>query len=151
MFSGFKYLILMLFLAAYSSASFGQELTAKLANNIKYGRTENLVKYAGPGTINGCRGVGNSKKYNFLAISIKLKSIKSLKFFVENGANIEGVCADKTPLMYAAKYGQLAMVKYLVEQGADPAVSIRGNRAINYARRYHHTEIVRYLKEQRLN
>ncbi len=101
--------------------------------------------------INGCLGVKDSKKYSFLAISIKLKSIKSLQFFVENGADLEGVCADKTALMYAAKYGQLAMVKYLIASGADPETSVRGYRAINYARRFHHTDIVRYLKHHKLN
>ena len=71
--------------------------------------------------------------------------------FVEKGANIEGVCADKTPLMYAAKSGQLEMVKYLIEKGADPNASYRGNKALNYAKQFNHPEIKKYLKEQKLH
>ena len=139
--------ILVLFSIFCGATCLGQELTAVLANNIKYGRIENLEKYSGPDAINDCIGVGNSKKYNFLAISIKLKSLKSLKYFIEKGADIENVCDDKTPLMYAAKYGQIAMFKYLVEHGAELDVSIRGNKALSYARRYNHRDIVRYIKD----
>ena len=57
-------------------------------------------------TINNCHDIGDSS-YNFLAISIKMKSIQSLRYFIQRKANIEGVCTGKTPLMYAAKYGEL--------------------------------------------
>lgn len=144
--AGYKYLILILLSVLIGLPTHGQELTAVLANDIKYARIDKLEKYASPANINECLGVRNSKKYNFLAISIKLKSLKSLKFFVEKGADIENVCDDKTPLMYAAKYGQLEMFKYLVEQGADLDLSLRGNRALTYARRYNHREIVNYIK-----
>ena len=116
MYSHTKNLIFIILASLMGFASFGQELTNETANNIKYGNTEKLEKLILAERINECVGVGNSKKYSYLAVSIKLKSMKSLKFFVENGANIERVCADKTPLMYAAKYGQLEMVKYLVEK-----------------------------------
>jgi len=142
----YKKLILILLLALTGVYSYGQELTAVIANNIKYGRTEYLEQYSTASAINDCMGVGNSKKYNLLAISIKLKSIKSLKFFVEKGADLENVCDDKTPLMYAAKYGQLEMFKYLVEQGADMDVSLRGSKAMSYARRFNNRDIVKYIK-----
>lgn len=146
-----KYLTLTLIMAILGVTSYGQELTVEIANNIKYGRTQNLSQFTTPSKINDCLGVKDSKKYSFLAISIKLKSMKSLQFFVENGANLEGVCADKTALMYAAKYGQLDMLKYLIDKGADPDTAVRGYRAINYARRFHRTEIVRFLKHHKLN
>ena len=92
-------------------ACYGQELTNEIAWNIKYGNTEQLEKLIAPEAINGCFGVADSKKYNYLAMSIKLKSMKSLQYFIAKGADIEGVCADKTPLMYAAKYGPLEMVR----------------------------------------
>ena len=127
----------------------GQELTVQVANNIKYGKTEKLEKLIAAERINECVGVVDSKKYNYLAISIKLKSMKSLQFFVEKGANIEGVCADKTPLMYAAKYGQLEMVKYLIENGANLTATYKGRTAYYYARHFNHSEIRKYLKELR--
>lgn len=124
----------------------GQELTNDIAVSIKYSKIDKLEDLIANTSIDACLGVKGGKKYNYLAMSIKLKSMKSLKFFVERGADIENVCADKTPLMYAAKYGQLEMVKYLVEKGADIEVTYKGNRAINYARRHHHREIAKYLK-----
>ena len=151
MLRGSKKLILMLLMIPLGLSLYGQELTVEIANNIKYGRTQNLTQFTTAEKINGCLSVKDSKKYGFLAISIKLKSMKSLQFFVDNGADVEQVCADKTPLMYAAKYGQFEMVKYLVESGADPDTSIRGYRAINYARRYHYPEIAKYLKKQEYN
>jgi ankyrin repeat protein len=147
---GIKYLIVTLLISLIGTTSFGQELTSKMAWSIKYGKTENLEQLATPGLINECVGVADSKKYNYLAISIKLKSMKSLQYFVEKGANIENVCADKTPLMYAAKYGQLEMAKYLVEEGADLNASYKGYTALYYARKFRHPKIIKYLKEQKM-
>ena len=140
-----KSLLLLLFSLVYCW-TYGQELTAGLANDIKYSRFDKLEEFATGQAINSCLGVGNSKKYNFLAMSIKLKSLESLKYFVENGANVDGVCADKTPLMYAAKYGQLKHFEYLVEQGADLDKKIRGKSALYFARRYNQRAIVNYIK-----
>jgi len=148
--SSIKNLILILLVSLIGIASIGQELTNGTALNIKYGNTEKLEKFTSAELINACVGVADSKKYNYLVISIKLKSMKSLKYFIEKGANIERVCVDKTPLMYAAKYGQLEMVKYLVEKGANLNTSFRGNKALDYARQYNHHEIKKYLKEQKM-
>ena len=125
---------------------YGQELTSDIAWSIKYGRTENLKQLVEQGRINECVGVADSKKYNYLAISIKLKSIESLRFFVENGADIEGVCADKTPAMYAAKYGQLEMLRYLVEKGANLDATYKRKTALSFARQFRQRDIIKYLK-----
>ncbi|MGB5273942.1 MAG: ankyrin repeat domain-containing protein [Flavobacteriaceae bacterium] len=132
-------------------ACYGQELTNEIAWNIKYGNTEQLEKLIAPEAINGCFGVADSKKYNYLAISVKLKSMKSLQYFIAKGADIEGVCADKTPLMYAAKYGPLEMVKYLVENGADLNARYRGKTALDFAVQYRHPDIRNFLKKQKIN
>ena len=145
--SGGKKLILITLISLLGTASYGQELTNKIAWSIKYGRTENLKDLITAEHINECVGVADSKKYNYLAISIKLKSMKSLRFFVENGADIEGVCADKTPLMYAAKYGQLEMARYLVLNGADLKATYKGKTALSFARQFHQRDITKYLKE----
>ena len=146
-----KQLILLPLISLIGFASYGQELTNKIVWNIKYGRTENLKNLITEYRINECLGVADSKKYNYLAISIKLKSMKSLRYFVENGADIEGVCADKTPLMYAAKYGQLEMVEYLVQKGADLSATYKGKTTLSYARQFHHRDIIKYLKERKKN
>ncbi|MGB5385810.1 MAG: ankyrin repeat domain-containing protein [Eudoraea sp.] len=147
--SRLKQLILITLVSTIGITSYGQELTNKIAWSIKYGRTENFKHLITEDRINECVGVGDSKKYNYLAISIKLKSMKSLRYFVENGANIEGVCADKTPLMYAAKYGQLEMSRYLVQKGADLNATYKGQTALSFARQFRQHEIIRYLKEHK--
>ena len=147
--SRLKQLILITLFTTIGSASYGQELTNKIAWSIKYGRTENFKHLIAADRINECVGVEDSKKYNYLAISIKLKSMKSLRYFVENGADIEGVCADKTPLMYAAKYGRLEMARYLVQQGADLNATFKGQNALNFARQFHQRDITKYLLEQK--
>ena len=74
--------------------------------------------------------------------------MESLRYFVENGADIEGVCADKTPLMYAAKYGQIEMVQYLVQIGADLSSTYKGKTALSFARQFYQREIIKYLKQK---
>jgi ankyrin repeat protein len=146
--SSIKHMILITLIPLIGIASYGQELTNEIVWSIKYGRTENLKHLSTVDHINECVGVADSKKYNYLAISIKLKSIKSLRYFVENGADIEGVCADKTPLMYAAKYGQIEMVQYLVQKGADLSSTYKGKTALSFARQFYQREIIKYLKQQ---
>jgi len=147
--SRLKQLILIALITTIGITSYGQELTNEIAWNIKYGRTENLKHLITADRINECVGVADSKKYNYLAISIKLKSMKSLRYFVENGGNIEGVCADKTPLMYAAKYGQLEMARYLVQKGADLNATYKGKTALSFARQFRQYEIIKYLLEHK--
>ncbi len=85
---------------------------------------------------------------NYLEIAIKENSNKSLQFFVENGADIEIICGNKTPLMYAAKYNRLEMVKYLLANGADVhKASVKNKTALSYSIQYEHPEIEKYLTE----
>ena len=147
--SRLKQLILITLFTTIGSASYGQELTNEIAWSIKYDRIENLKDLITADRINECVGVGDSKRYNYLAISIKLKSMKSLRYFVKNGADIEGVCADKTPLMYAAKYGRLEMARYLLQKGADLNATYKGQNALNLARQFHQRDITKYLLEQK--
>jgi ankyrin repeat protein len=146
-----KNLMLILFIHLAGMTCYGQELTNEIAWIIKYGQKEQLEKLTASGSINECIGVEGGKKYNYLAISIKLKSMESLRYFIEKGANIEGVCADKTPLMYAAKYGQLEMAKYLIKKGADVNAKYKGKTALSFARQYHHPDLVMFLKEEKNN
>lgn len=146
--SSIKHMILLALIPLIGITCYGQELTNEIVWSIKYGRTENLKHLITVDHINECVGVADSKKYSYLAISIKLKSMKSLRYFVENGADIEGVCADKTPLMYAAKYGQIEMVEYLVQKGADLRATYKGKTALSFARQFYQREIIKYLKQQ---
>ena len=136
----------MAMLSVFGITCYGQELTKEIAWSIKYNRTENLEYLIDQGRVDECVGVADSKKYNYLAISIKLKSIESLRYFVENGADIEGVCVDKTPLMYAAKYGQLEMLQYLVAKGANLNATYKGKTALSFARQFWQRDIIKYLR-----
>ena len=64
-------------------------------------------------------------------------------------ADLNKICADKSPLMYAVKYGNLNIVKQLVEAGAD--INLRNNEGANafyYAQKYQQKEIEEYLKSK---
>ncbi|MBT8235476.1 MAG: ankyrin repeat domain-containing protein [Bacteroidia bacterium] len=128
-----------------------QELSKDVAWAIKYGHTEYLDEWIAAENVNTCLEVGSRKTYNYLAISIKLKSLKSLEYFVDRGADIEAVCEVKTPLMFAAKYGQLDMIKYLLDKGADPRKKIRSYSASDYARKFKHYDCYKWLRNHTTN
>ncbi|MEX0275372.1 MAG: ankyrin repeat domain-containing protein [Flavobacteriaceae bacterium] len=122
---------------------------AQLSDNqlkaIHDGNIAVLDTFVNSDNLNDCYEVKNSS-YGFLAISIKMKSLASLKYFVEKGADLEVVCTGKTPLMYSVKYGRLEMVKYLIGMGAKPdAKTLSGRTALSYAKKYKQLEIEAYL------
>mgnify|MGYP003630085043 CR=1 FL=1 len=85
----------------------------------------------------------------YLTIAIHERSLKSLKFFIAQGADVEKVCENKTPLMYAVKYGLMEMIEYLIEQGANVNfVSVKGKTALDYAIQYEQENIISYLQKQ---
>jgi len=131
--------------------TYSQELSKEVAWAIKYGHTEYLDEWIPSENVSACLEVGSRKTYNYLAISIKLKSLKALEYFMERGADIESVCEVKTPLMFAAKYGQLEMIKYLLDKGADPSLKIRGYTALYYARKFKHYDCYSWLRNYTSN
>lgn len=139
--------ILIPILFFISSLAYAQELTKEVAWAIKYGHTEYLDEWISAEEINACLDVGSKKTYNYLAISIKLKSLKSVQYFAARGAEIESVCEWKTPLMFAAKYGQVKIAKYLMEQGADPRKKIKGYSAFDYARKFKNYNLYREMRQ----
>ena len=85
---------------------------------------------------------------NYLEIAIREGSFESFKYFIEQGADIELVCDNKTPLMLASKYDRMNMVSYIIEAGAEiNFVSIKGKTALDYAVQYKHPEITEFLKQ----
>ena len=116
-------------------------LQAIKEGNIKY-LQENISKES----LSNCFYQGFEYQ-NYLVISISLKSLKSLTYFVNQGADLEGVCAKKTPLMYAVKYGEFEMVKYLLNNGANINAVNQEKTVLSYAVRYKYPEIEKYLKE----
>lgn len=84
--------------------------------------------------------------YSLLALSIRMEKAKIFNALIENKADLNKVCSDKNPLMYAAKYGQLEMAKALVKAGADlKLVNKEGKTALDYAVKYEKKELEIYF------
>lgn len=117
---------------------------------IKKGDIKTLEKIISNLNINNCYDFDfDGDPLNYLVLSIYHKSMPSVHFFVEKGADIENICENKTPLMFAVKYGQLEMVKYLHNNGAQlETISNEGRTALDYAKIYEHPEIEKYIIEK---
>ncbi len=85
------------------------------------------------------------KLYGYLAVAIKLESVVTLDYLIEAGADVNLVCKDKSPLMYAVKYGQLECVQSLIKAGADLDAKNGDKTAIDYAKKYNQKEILSFL------
>lgn len=88
------------------------------------------------------------KPYSLFAISIRTGSFKILQDLISIKADVNKICDDKSPLMYAAKYGHLEAAKALVKAGAK--VDLRNNEgktALDYARKYDKKELIDYLSK----
>lgn len=91
------------------------------------------------------------KPYSLLAIAIKMDKQKIFSELINQKADLNKICEDKSPLMYAVKYGKLTMVKQLIEAGAD--INVRNSEGANifyYAQKYQQKEIEEYLKTKNL-
>ena len=130
------------------SSELENDITNDIFSAIEEGNTEILKDLISNATINDCidSKFGSS---TYVDLAIFTGSMESLRHLVESGADIEVVCLNKTPLMYASKYGKLDMVKYLLESGADiNFLSIKGKTALTYSVQYEHPEIEKYLIEK---
>ena len=68
------------------------------------------------------------------------------KKIINEKANLDLICDDKTPLMYTVKYGNLDFAKLLLENGANKkAISNKGNTALDYAKKYDQKELIKIL------
>lgn len=86
------------------------------------------------------------KPYSLLAISIRTGSVKILQDLISVKVDVNKICDDKTPLMYAAKYGQLEAAKFLINAGSKIDLkNNEGKTALDYARKYHKKEIIDFL------
>ena len=144
-----KITLITFFTVIHGNISYGQEISKEIWNSIKDGKTENLDELISNENLDKCYEIKGSS-YNYLAISVKLKSLESLKYFVKRKANLEGECTGKTPLMYAVKYGQLESVRCLLKNGADLNTTNNGRTALDYAKKYDKSEIEKFLKEYKL-
>ncbi len=98
---------------------------------------------------NGLASCYSYKKssYTPLTMAIKAGASNSFKALLDKGVNVERTCSNKSPLMYAAKYGQLEMAQLLIKAGADYSyVNSKGRSAKDYSKKYKQKEIYQYFK-----
>lgn len=140
-----KHLFFTLFLVASTLVS-AQSLTEDFKNAIKTDNAETFSKLVTLDNLNTCYEYGNNS-YTLLALTIKYEAKACFKTLLAQKADLEKACSNKTPLMYAVKYGQLDVVKTLVEADVDyKAEDNRGRTAKDYAKKYEQKEIYEYLK-----
>jgi len=142
------FLLIFIFWASISNAQ-------KITENMKVGFETNTASLilselkSNQVSINECFGV-NDKSYSLLTIAIKLDKMDVLKALIQEKADVNKICEDKSPLMYAVKYGRLDMVKLLV--GAGATINLKnseGKTALDYAIKYQQKEIEEYLTHKK--
>lgn len=136
------------FLFLISSFCHSQNISESVKLNIETENIEELIKelQLQNYSLNECFKL-KEKPYSLLAIAIKLEKHKLFDFLVEQKVDINKICEDKSPLMYAVKYGNITFVKKLVIAGADVKLeNEEGRTAIDYAKKYDQKEILEYLQ-----
>ncbi len=138
------FLTLALFVISFSSAQ--TVLSDNFKTVLKYDSTERLQILLEKADKNACYETGNST-YTLLALAIKAEAKKSVDHLIAENVDLEKACADKTPLMYAAKYGNLAVAKALIKAGAKASTTnTKGRTALDYATKYEQKELQTYLE-----
>lgn len=137
----------LLFFALFIITTFAtaQNLNDDLKNMLKTDNATALKKYINSKNINNCYKIEDAE-YTILALAIKTNAKSCLTTLLAEKANVEKACADKTPLMYTAKYGRLDMAKSLVKAGVKlRARNSKGRSALDYAKKYDKQEIIKYF------
>jgi uncharacterized protein len=140
--------ILILLISCLSIHGYAQEIPENAKNAFENDNATLLLEEIQKNTIeiNGCYTI-KEKNYSLFAIAIKLDTPNIFNALITNKANVNIICEDKSPLMYAAKYGKLNYCQKLVAAGCD--VSLINNdkkSALDYAEQYQQIEIITYLK-----
>jgi len=140
-------IIITVTLLLISSLGFSQQLNDKMKDAFKTDNPEMLLAEVSiqKANINDCFDIEGAT-YNLIAISIKMNRSNIFNTLIAQKADLNKICNDKTPLMYAAKYGQLDYAKALLKAGADIAVkNNEGKTALDYAVKYEKLELQKLL------
>ena len=135
-------LIFSAFMLLFSLASYAQQITPEIKMMFKNDDISNFDKIINKENINKCYPI-EEFSYSLLALSIKMNKPNVFKKLINEKANLDLICDDKTPLMYTVKYGNLDFAKLLLENGANKkAISNKGNTALDYAKKYNQKELI---------
>ena len=122
-----------------------QQITPEIKMMFKNDDISNFDKIINKENINKCYPI-EEFSYSLLALSIKMNKPNVFKKLINEKANLDLICDDKTPLMYTVKYGNLDFAKLLLENGANKkAISNKGNTALDYAKKYDQKELIKIL------
>lgn len=133
--------------------SFGQKLSNNLKAAIKADDIEAVLTEIKNEklTLNDCFLIEDDT-YSLLAICIRMEKTKLFNALIANKTDLNKICKDKSPLMYASKYGQLEMAKALVKAGADLKLANKdGKTALDYAIKYEKKDIEAYFLSLKTN
>lgn len=142
--------IFLTILLIASTFMFSQKITDKMKNAIETDNPDSLIQEIKVQklSLNECYEL-KEKSYSLFAIAIKLDKPKMFSELINQKADLNKICEDKSPPMYAVKYGKINMVKQLIEAGADINVkNSEGAKAFHYAQKYQQKEIEEYLKSK---
>lgn len=128
------------------SLVYGQELTNEHKQMLKYDNTGYFTSLVSKENINNCFKIEDTS-YSLLSLAIKMNSKEVFQKLLEEKANLESACDGKTPLMFAAKYGNTEMAKKLLAAGAKKDTKTeRGYTALDYAKKYEKPEVIKILE-----
>jgi len=140
------YTILLLLFIATTQGVRGQELDETKLNAFKADDTTIFRKEFRAEDYDKCFTIKESA-YSPLLIAIKMDKPNIFSFLLESNIDLNRICDDKTPLMYAAKYGKTAFAKQLLKKGADKnIISPEGKTALDYAEKYKNYNISDILR-----
>jgi ankyrin repeat protein len=123
-----------------------QELTRDYKYMMTYDDVAKFSALVNKENINTCYQNENTS-YSLLALSIKLNSKQAFQKLIDEKADLERVCDGKTPLMFAAKYGNLELAKKLLDYGARKETKTeKGYTALDYAKKYEKADLIKLLE-----
>lgn len=137
---------IILTLVVFSTFANAQELTNEHKQMLKYDNTAYFNTLINKNNINTCYQIENNT-YTLLGLAIKMNSKEIFQKLIDEKADLDKVCDGKTPLMFAAKYGNTEFIKKLLANGAKKEIkTTAGYTALDYAKKYEKPEIIKLLE-----
>lgn len=126
------------------------------ANSINYDRDSLILAYVKNGNLEdlskiipGDTDINNrygDRGRTLLTYAIENDQLEITRYLLNNGADIEEQDGTKTPLMFAARYGNVGFTELLLEKGADVnSINDDRNTAFHYAAKYNNFEALKIL------
>jgi ankyrin repeat protein len=130
----------------FSIVATAQELTNEHKQMLKYDNTAYFNNLINKDNMNACYKIENNA-YTLLGLAIKMNSKEVFQKLIDEKADLEKTCDGKTPLMFAAKYGNTEFTKKLLANGVKKDTKTSsGYTALDYAKKYEKPDIIKLLE-----